>query len=199
MRRILLGLALVTGAWADKVEGTLVQVQPALGSRVILCLKEGDSPTQQVSADIAQCRDINSKGLGNRWTIFCNRDGQGMLVMSSASNLGPDPALGPAFALVKQQIKAVADEKWSQALYNVAADGRPPLATFSEEWKGTLLSDDPADWQVMCSNANRLTVMVNGTHATASGYRRGGYPRRSSAQIDCQLQGGRWVIASMHP
>ncbi|MBT9584879.1 hypothetical protein IV102_16160 [bacterium] len=199
MRRILLGLALGSGAWADKVEGTLVQVQRALGTRVILCLKEGDAPTLLVSADLSQCQDIDSRGLGNRWTLFCNRDAQGMLVMTSASSLGPDTTLGPAFALVKQQVKAFADEKWSRALYNLAPDGRPPLATFSEEWKGTLLSDDPADWQVMCSNANRLTVMVNGTHASASGYRRGGYPRRSSAQIDCQLQGGRWVIASMRP
>lgn len=200
MRGILVGLALASGAWADKVEGTLIQVKPESGDRVILCLKNGDASAEAVSAESARCRDILSRGMGERWTVFCNRNAQGVMVMTSASHLGPDPALGDAFALVKQQIRYVADEKWPQALNNLAPDGRPPLATFTEQWKGTLLSIDPADVQILCSNSTRLTIMVNGTHARGASWRYSGYsPRHSSCNIDCQLQGGRWVIASMRP
>lgn len=200
MRAWWIGLALMTSVWADKLEGTLVQVQPEGDRRVRICLKNGEAAVEPISADLAQSRSVMARGLGERWTIFCNRNGQGVLVMTSASALGPDPALGAAFALVNRQIQYVADERWAQALANLAPDGRPSLDAFKAEWSGTLLSRDPAAMQVMCSNPTRLTVMVDGTHAGVSSYRsRGTYARRTSCKIDCQLQGSQWVIASMRP
>ena len=200
MRHWWIGLALLSSAWADKLEGTLVQVQPEGDRRVKICLKNGDATVEPISADLAQCQSVLARGLGERWTIFCNRNAQGVQVMTSASALGPDPALGAAFALINRQIQYVADERWAQALANLAPDGRPSLAAFTAEWSGTLISRDPAAMQVMCSNPSRLTIMVDGTHASNSSNRaRGSNPRRSTCKIDCQLQGTQWVIASMRP
>ena len=200
MRHWWIGLALLSSAWADKLEGTLVQVQPEGDRRVRICLKNGDATLEPISADLAQCQSVMARGLGERWSIFCNRNAQGVQVLTSASALGPDPALGAAFALVNRQIQCVADEHWAQALANLAPDGRPSLAAFSAEWKGTLISRDPAAMQIVCSNPSRLTIMVDGTHARNSFSRN---PRtnirRSTCKMDCQLQGFRWVIASMRP
>lgn len=69
MRHWWIGLALLSSAWADKLEGTLVQVQPDSG-RVRICLKNGDAAVEPISADLAQCQSIMARGLGERWTIF---------------------------------------------------------------------------------------------------------------------------------
>ena len=49
-----MGLALLTSAWADKLEGTLVQVQPEDDRRVRICLKYGYTPVEPISAELAQ-------------------------------------------------------------------------------------------------------------------------------------------------
>ncbi|MBS2036554.1 hypothetical protein JST97_16295 [bacterium] len=199
MKAFWITLWLALPAAADKVEGTLVQVQNENAGRVILCLKNGDAPAEPVSAEFSRCQDIFNRGLGYRWTLFCNRDPRGTLSLTSASGMGPDSATGGAFELIKRQIKLVNEENWTQALANLAPDGRPQLASFSEQWRGTLLSDQPTDWQVLCCNANRVTLMIGGSHASATRSRYSYSARRSSCNIDCQLQGFRWVISSMNP
>jgi len=119
--------------------------------------------------------------------------------MISASNMAPDPDTGGAFDLIKRQIHLMNQENWSQALNNLTSDGRPPLNAFSEQWRGTLLSEQPADWQVLCSNSGRVTMMIGGTHAKSYYGSRSSPTRRSTCNIDCQLQGGRWSVTSMTP
>ncbi len=199
MRATLLTLLLALPAAADKVEGTLVQVQNEGPSRVLICLKNGDQAVEAVQADTSRCADLFARGLGQRWTIFCTRTPQGSLSLTSASPLGLDPVTGGAFDLIKRQIRLINQENWSQALNNLAYDGRPPLNAFSEQWRGTLLSELPGDWQVLCSNASRVTMMVGGTHAKAYYGTRSSATRRSTCNIDCQMQGGRWMITSMTP
>ncbi|MFN8609028.1 MAG: hypothetical protein U0931_15950 [Vulcanimicrobiota bacterium] len=198
MKAFWLACCLVLPAAADKVEGTLVQVQNAGPGRVLLCLKNGDTPTEPVSVELGRGQDILNRGLGYRWTIFCNRNQQG-LSLTSAAGLGPDSATGAAFDLIKRQIRLLNEENWSQALANLSSDGRPPLASFSEQWRGTLLSEQPTDWQVLCCNANRVTLLISGSHAAATRNRYSYAARRSTCNIDCQLQGFRWFVTSMNP
>ena len=199
MKAFWIALWLALPAAADKVEGTLVQIQSENAGRVLLCLKNGDVPGEAVSAETSRCQDIFSRGLGYRWTLFCNRTPQGTLSLTSASALGPDSATGPAFDLIKRQIRLINEENWSQAQANLAPDGRPQLAAFSEQWKGTLLSDQASDWQILCCNANRVTLLIGGSHASSSRSRYNYSARRSTCNIDCQLQGFRWYITSMTP
>ena len=200
MRRLVLALLIALPAAADKVEGTLVQVQAESPSRVVLCLKNGDQPVEPVGADPSRCRDLFARGLGQRWAIFCTRTPQGGLILTSASSMGPDPVTGGAFDLIKRQITLINQENWSQALNNLSSDARPPLNAFSEQWRGTLLSEQPSDWQILCSNAGRVTMMVGGSHAKAYfNVRSTSSTRRSTCNIDCQMQGGRWFITSMTP
>lgn len=200
MRTAFLALLLALPAAADKVEGTLIQVQNEGPSRVLICLKNGEQPVEAVEAETSRCGDLFARGLGQRWAIFCTRTPQGSLNLTSASPMGLDPVTGGAFDLIKRQIHLINQENWSQALNNLAYEGRPALNPFTEQWRGTLLSELPGDWQVLCSNASRVTMMVGGTHAKAYyGARSSSSTRRSTCNIDCQLQGGRWVVTSMTP
>lgn len=199
MRAYLLTLLLSVPVAADKLEGTLIQVQTESPSRVLLCLKNGEQLMETVGAEPSRCGDLFARGLGQRWAIFCTRTPQGALNMTSAANMGPDPVTGGAFELIKRQIHLINQENWSQALNNLSYDGRPPLSAFSEQWRGTLLSELPGDWQILCSNASRVTMMVGGTHAKAYYGSRSSSTRRSTCNIDCQMQGGRWTITSMNP
>lgn len=195
----LLLLLLSLPAAADKVEGTLVQIQSDTPDRVLLCTKNGDVPGEAVLAEVSRCREIFSRGLGYRWTLFCNRSPNGSLTLTSASSLGPDSATGGAFDLIRQQIRLINAENWAQAWNGLSADGRPAQAAFAEQWRGTLLSEQPADWQILCCNSNRVTIMVGGSHARGSMNRFRYNPRTSTCNIDCRLQGFRWAISSMTP
>ena len=193
---------LILPAGADKVEGTLVQIQAEGDRRVLLCLRPatGDSAsTVVVSADRNQCKEVLARGLGQRWTLFSSPDSLGRENLTSASSLGPDPDLGPAFEVIKQVVRNINAEKWSAAWNLLYPEGRLPLSAFSDDWRGTLLSEDPTDWQLLCGNPTRVSAMVGGSRATASRYARSYRARRSSCQIDAQRSGFRWMVVNLRP
>lgn len=197
----LAAVGVILPARADKVEGTLVQVQPEGEYRVILFLRPPGDPTStvMVSADRNQSREILARGLGQRWTVFSNPDALGRQSLTSFSGQGPDPELGPAFEIMRQAVRSINAERWSAAWNLLYPEGRIPLNAFSDDWRGALLSEDPADWQLLCGNSTRVSAMVSGSRATASRYARSYRARRSSCQMDAQRTGFRWMLVSLRP
>lgn len=192
----------VLPAAADKVEGTLIQVQSEGERRVLLCLRPtGGDPnsTVVVSADRNQSRDVLARGLGQRWTLFSSPDALGRENLTSSSSLGPDPELAPAFDVMRQMVRHINSESWSAAWNLLYPEGRIPLGAFTDDWRGTLLSEDPTDWQLLCGNPTRVSAIVGGSRATASRYARSYRARNSSCHMDAQRMGFRWMVTNLRP
>lgn len=196
-RRLLLAWLLTTLAGADKFEGTLVSASLS-GSNYELAFRDGDRQSLSVQASPDRCREILRRGLGSRWTLFGNPLGPGQMHLTSSSSLGADPQVGEAFQLIRTQIELINRQQWSQAIGNFAQDGRPDAAHLQSDWGATLLSVEPADMQTVCSNPDRVSVVVGGTRARLSSYNPR-FSRVSSAfcRVECERLQGRWYITSM--